>query len=103
MDNFAAANALNDKSLLTGKLTIVSGIVIVVVGSENHHSSQMFLVTLSWKDDDGTAHNAIMKNYFYFPSSPVNAIRVERLSLQWGENISTGDDVKFIESICSQS
>ena len=74
--------------MFVGKLKKSTGAGIVTVGRDDFHSSHIGTVKLSWKDHSGTTHDVTIKNTLCFPTSPVNAISVGKLSLCYGDNIS---------------
>ena len=78
-------------------------IEIVTLGGDNHHPTHMGKAQISIKDDTSCIYHLKIPNALYFPSSPVNILSSNKISINYGDGLSSSDDSTCVKTTCGRS
>lgn len=101
VNNCAMMTVLNNRSLFHGNLKLTSKYGIITVGGTDCKPTHIGTAQISICNDISDIITIPLSNTLYFPTSPVNAISIGKLSQYYDNDI--GDDRTYIKSTCDKS
>ena len=97
-DNSANIHICNDRNMFVSMVAASVNKVVATIGGQVNFPAGIGTVKWSWRDELGEIHTHLIKNVYYFPSSPVNILSITAFGRQLNDKETTGIDTKWKRS-----